>query len=45
MLAGCRKRNAAEGQAGVTGSEVLQLSELPDACHDPRLLRSPPVRC
>lgn len=45
MHAGCRKRNAVEGQAGATGSEALQLWALPDAFRDPRLPRSPPVRC
>lgn len=45
MRAGCRKRNAAEGQAGGTGSEAWQLWGLPDACHGPRLLMLPLVRC
>lgn len=45
MHAGCRRRIAAVGQAGVTGSEELLLGGLPGACHDLRLLRSPPVRC
>lgn len=37
--AGCRKRNAAEEQAGVTGSVASQLLELHDAFPDPHLLR------
>lgn len=45
MHAGCRKRNVAEAQAGATGSEVLQLWGLPGSYHDPRLLKSPLVRC
>lgn len=45
MHVGCRRRNAVEGQAGATGSEVLRPWGLPDAYRDPRLLRSLPVRC
>lgn len=45
MHAGCRRRTAAEGQAGATGSEVSQLWGLRGACRDPRLPRSPPVAC
>lgn len=45
MHAGCRRRNADEGQVAGTGSEVLQPWGCPDACPDPHLLRSPLVAC
>ena len=45
MHAGCRRRSAAEVPVEGTGSEASQLWGRRDACRDPRLLRSPPVRC